>query len=115
MKKNNLPQELEIKKTLGYEVTLMSDERNSYKAGCYGSATEADAAAKGSSWYGGNGTVNQIDNLFTDGKHLYKVELVGTQIDFAKAEKKRIAALHDSILRKLTVDELEYLNHEKLK
>jgi len=93
-----------------YAMENPDDEWRSSIKGYYHDFNEATNAAKGSGWWGANGTVKTV-TLHTDGKQLYKVKPLGNYKDVA--DKKR-ADMKEKIKSKLSEEELDFLKKEEL-
>lgn len=104
-KKKELPKTLKLEKLTAFAVNSSDDEWKSSIKGYYRQRSVAEVKAVGSGWYGSNGQVVPVD-VYTDGKILYRVEIIGMFTDEAAGFHNNLV---NSIKSKLTKAELELL------
>ena len=91
-----------------YTINSADNEYSSSNKGVYKDYNIASTKAKGSGWYGSNGTVEDVTDLYQDVNGvLYKIKLIGK---FTDEEEKYRTDTINSIKSKLTKEELELLN-----
>lgn len=99
--------ELILKPIKAYTIYTPIDEMRSVEKGLYKDRSIADVDAKGSGWYGSDGTVREKENVYEDeAGALYQVFPLAKFTDVEKAYKEKTLA---SIKSKLTPAELELL------
>ena len=110
---NDMPDTvLTLTKVKGYALTTDNDENRSSIKGYFRNIHIANLKAKGAGWFGSDGSVVGV-MLHTDGKQLYIVNPIGMFLDEEEQMKKD---LMESITKKLSIEELEYLTkHHNLK
>ena len=96
---------MKLEKITLFDVWASTSDRGSAKrVGLRATKEGAELAAKGSGWWGTDGTVHK-EQFYTDGKDIYTVEKVGKLPDAGKEK----AEVLNSIKSKLTKSELEAL------
>jgi len=99
--------ELKLKLVKAYTVYSSDDERHSSNKGVYQDYNIASTKAVGSGWYGSNGEVKDLNDVYEDESgELYTVKHIGKFTDVAEKFKEDTLA---SIKSKLTKEELELL------
>ena len=98
---------LNLIKVKAFTIRATVDEWGSENKGMYLDKKTAQAKSFGIGWYGSNGEVIELDNIYEDSEGiLYTVECFGkpteVEADFVKKTRQ-------SIFSKLSADELEYL------
>lgn len=109
MKDKNLREQLPpLTKIQGYHVSYWDGDYGSGKTvniGYFTDRNTADLAAYKKGYWGGDADVAEV-TLYTDGKHLYKVEDLGLPTDQEKDYNKN---MKDLITSKLTPEEIHFL------
>lgn len=96
-----------LTKVVAYTIHSQDDERTSSNKGVYKDSSIASAKAHKSGWYGTDGDVRQIDDIFQDENgELYNVKYIGQYTDVSEKIKEDTIA---SIKSKLTDAELKLL------
>jgi hypothetical protein len=99
--------ELKLKPINAYTVYSSDDEMRSSNKGVYKDYNIASTKAIGSGWYGSNGEVKSLNDVYEDESgELYTVKHVGKFTDVAEKFREDTLA---SIKSKLTKAELELL------
>lgn len=99
--------ELKLKPIKAYSVNSSDDEWKSSNKGVYKDYNIASTKTKGAGWYGSDGKVVDLDDVYEDGNgELYTVKHVGKFTDVAEKFREDTLA---SIKSKLTKAELELL------
>ena len=99
--------ELKLKPITAYTINSADDERGSSDKGIYRNWEIANAKAPKSGWYGSNGTVETLKNIYEDEDgDVYRVVKFGKSTDDLEAYTK---SMSETIKSKLTPEELEFL------
>lgn len=106
------PENLTLTHIKGYAMSSSDDERSSSIKGYFRDFSAASAASKSAGWFGGDGNVNEVENLYTDGNRLFVVEFASDP-EYEKKEKQIIADRIKIIKKKLDPDEIELLGLNK--
>lgn len=99
---------LKLKPVKAYTIYSSDNEYTSSPKGCYRDYNIASIKAVGSGWYGLNGTVKSLDDIYQDENgELYNVKKIGK---FTDEEENYKEQLLENVKSKLTKEELEFLN-----
>ena len=110
--KKDYPMEVHLTHVKGFAMISSDNETSHSIKGYYRDHTVASAATQGAGWYGGNGWVEEVDNLYTDGSRLFVLEPVSNP-EYEKEEAILKAAQIEKIKSKLTPNEIELLGLNK--
>jgi len=95
-----------LQKIRAFSVNSADNERQSSNKGIYNSFETASKYTKNAGWYGSNGEVVQLPNIYADEEGtLYTVKEIG---DFTDVKEVKEKELLESIQSKLTPEELEF-------
>jgi len=95
-----------LEKVNAYTVNISVDEYDCKDTGLYNTHAIATEKAKRAGWYGSDGTVKQLENIYVDDEGiLYSVNKLGMFTDVKEAKDKELL---ESIQSKLTPEELEF-------
>lgn len=99
--------ELKLKPITAYTVNSADDERRSSDKGIYRNYSIASQKAQKSGWYGSDGTVETLKDIYEDEfGDVYRVTKIGKSTDDLEAYTK---SMSETIKSKLTPEELEFL------
>lgn len=101
--------QLILNKVTAYTVYSADDEMRSSNKGVYKDFNLASVKAVGSGWFGSNGEVRELQDVYQEqeGPNLYQVVRMGKYLDVEDEYKKRLVM---SIKSKLTPEELALLD-----
>lgn len=104
--------ELKLKPIEAWTVNSSDDERRSSNKGVYRNYSEATKKAPNSGWYGSNGTVEKLKNIFEDENgDLYEVKPLGKSTD---DKEKYELKMKQQISSKLTEEEIKFIKENKI-
>lgn len=96
-----------LEKVIAYSLTIPVSETEDKAVGIYNNREIALETGKKAGWYGRDGTVTKLENIFIDddGK-IYQIKELGWFTELQEAREKQML---ESIISKLTPDELEFV------
>ena len=104
--------DLNLTVAIAYTVHSSDSEVRSSDKGVYKDISIANKMAIGSGWWGSNGEVKLLENIFEDEKgRLYQVKFLGYPTNEDEEHKKNLL---ESIKSKLTDEELNFINKNKI-
>lgn len=97
--------QLVLTETTAYTVRAAINEWQSNTKGIYSAYSAAQIDCKEAGWYGSDGKVETMINIYTDGEKLYEVKCIGEFTDKAAESKKEML---EKIKAKLTPEEWDF-------
>ena len=103
--------DLNLKVAVAYTIHVPVDERTSKDIGVYKDVSIANKKSFGAGWYGSNGEVRHLENIFEDDKGiLYQVKCLGYPTNESEERKENLLK---SIKSKLSEEELDFIFSNK--
>lgn len=104
--------DLELNVAVAYTVHSTDSETTSSDKGVYKDVSIANKKSIGAGWYGSNGEVRPLYDIFEDEKgKLYQVKCLGYPTNESEEHKQKLLK---SITSKLTDEELEFISKNKI-
>lgn len=99
-----------LEKVNAYTIRLQVSERETKQVGVYNTYAVASEKAKGAGWYGTDGEVYELENIYVDDNGiLYNVKKLG---DFTDVKEKKEQTLLESVTAKLTAEEMDFIKNK---